>query len=84
MRFFDFVSFFCVPYWLQSPIASRSAVAVLDFYTTSYTNVDMEVAGSAFLRHRGYLTAGLIPLALCFMQLTNVKHEKLAFNVYKS
>ena len=53
----------------------------------NYSSVDEEVAEAArhaFLRHRWYLTAELIPLALCSQQLPDIEHEKLAFSIYKS
>ena len=53
----------------------------------NYSSVDEEVdeaARHAFLRHRWYLTAELIPLTLCSQQLPDIKHEKLAFSIYKS
>ena len=43
-----------------------------------------ETARHAILRHRWYLTAELIPLALCSKQLSSIELEKLAFRIYKS
>ena len=53
----------------------------------NYSSVDEEVAEAVrhvFLRHRWYLTAELIPLALCSQQLPDIEHEKSAFSIYKS
>ena len=61
----------------------------LEFYRAmiNYIKIDKEVAEAArhaLLRHRRYLTAELIPLALCSKQLFSTEHEKLAFKIYKS
>ena len=53
----------------------------------NYSSVDEKVAEAArhaSLRHRCYLTAELILLALCFQQLPDIEYEKLAFSMYKS
>ena len=73
-RFCNFVSIFYAPYWLQCPLASEAAVNDLEFHRAmmNYSSVDEEVAEAArhaFLRHRWYLTAELILLALCFQHL---------------
>ena len=88
-RFCNFVSIFYAPYWLQCPLASKAAVNDLEFHRAmmNCSSVDEEVAEAArraFSRHRGYLTAELIPLALCSQQLPDIEHEKLAFSIYKS
>ena len=88
-RFCNFVSIFYAPYWLQCPLASEAAVNDLEFHRAmmNYSSVDEEVAEAArhaFLRHRWYLTAELILLALCFQQLPDIEYEKLAFSIYKS
>ena len=69
-RFCNLVSIFYAPYWLQCPLASEAAVNDLEFHRAmmNYSSVDEEVAEAvrhAFLRHRWYLTANLIPLAFC-------------------
>ena len=88
-RFCNFVSIFYAPYWLQCPLASEAAVNDLKFHRAmmNYSSVDEEVAEAArhaFLRHRWYLTAELVLLALCFQQLPDIEYEKLAFSIYKS
>ena len=88
-QFGDFVSIFYAPYWLQCPSASEAAVNDLEFYRTmiNYIKIDEEVAEAArhaLPRHLWYLTAELIPLALCSTQLSCTEHEKLAFRIYKS
>ena len=88
-RFCNFVSIFYAPYWLQCPLASKAAVNDLEFHRAmmNYSSVDEEVAEAArhaFLKHRWYLTAELILLALCFQQLPDIEYEKLAFSIYES
>ena len=73
-RFCNFVSTFHASHWLQCLLVSEAAVNDLEVHRAmmNYSSVDEEVAEAAryaFLRHRWYLTAELIPLALCSQQL---------------